>query len=105
MSACVWMTNRQRQRVLEMGDVLFFDGVAGCNDADFPCFMISALDAYGHVRCLAYALGDSVNCVPVYVFYSNKIKRKRKTQKQIKSTTKKSISLINLSECRHLGKL
>ena len=54
------MTNRQRQRVLEMGDVLFFDGVAGCNDADFPCFMISALDAYGHVRCLAYALGDSV---------------------------------------------
>ena len=55
------MTSRMQQRLLEFGDVLFFDGVANCNNVDYPCLMFTVFDGYGHPRVVAYAFAESVS--------------------------------------------
>jgi hypothetical protein len=39
--------------------MLSLDGSSKANDVDFPCFVLTALDAYGKVRSLCYAFGES----------------------------------------------
>ena len=64
------MTHRQRQRALESAQLLFFDGIAGTVDVDFPCFTFAVVDAYGHSRTIAHGFAEEVRdgvCVCVCV--------------------------------------
>ena len=54
----VWMTPRQAARARECGDVLVLGGSSKAMVGGFFCLNVTAMDAYGKPRALAYALAE-----------------------------------------------
>ena len=61
LTAAVWMTGRQRERLAQFGDVLFFDGTHKSNTHDFILFLPTVLDEEKHAHRVAAAVCESEN--------------------------------------------
>ena len=58
MTAACWITPRQKERLLEYGDVVFLDFVEGTNAEKFSACLPSCLNGDKHVYRVAQAVAE-----------------------------------------------